>query len=356
MTDIDFSRALTDQVAEGIAQRTPMAICGLRSKRFIADATTAPTTLDISRHCGVIDYRPTELVVTARAGTPLAALAAVLAGERQSLACDPPRFGGAGTLGGAVASGFSGPARPWLGSVRDAVLGVEMVNGRGERLKFGGTVMKNVAGFDLARLNAGAWGTFGVLLAISIRVHPLPESTATQCLELNAQDAQKLLNAVQRKALPITATVWHGGELRVRLQGSSAGVRHAQTLIGGAPATDADSWSGVRDHNTLFFTQPTAANLWCLSVPPASSLANDAEMLIEWGGARRWLWSDAAPADIHAIVARHGGHARCVRGPAAHPFTPLPASQVEYQQRLRAAFDPDSLFNPHLQLITANAH
>ena len=340
----DEAAALQDVVQESAAKGTPLAIVGHGSKPLPFRPGPGAPVLSTCRHAGVIDYRPSELVVTARAGTPLAALEAVLAGEGQMLPFDPPRFGGRGTLGGALAAGISGPARPWLGGVRDAVLGVEIVNGLGERLRFGGSVIKNVAGYDVSRLMAGALGTLGVILAASLRVVPRPAAERTFAVVCNAREAGRRTAEWLRAPLPITGTCFLGGRLRVRLAGHAAAVGDAAVALGlEADAADAAFWASVRDHAHPFFAG--AGRLDRLWLPRGARCGHD-DALVEWGGCQAWLRgpADAGP-DTTLLTFRGGGDGRGRRAPSP--------ALAKYERRVKAAFDPKGVLNPSLSPAAA---
>ena len=337
--DADDSEALVAAVQESVATRAPLAIAGHGSKHFLGVADAAKT-LSTRGHAGIIDYRPSELVVTARAGTPLATLVRVLAAEGQMLPFDPPRFGGLGTLGGAIAAGLAGPSRPWLGGVRDAVLGVEIVNGLGERLRFGGSVIKNVAGYDVSRLMAGARGTLGVILSASLRVVPKPATERTLAVDCTVTEAGRHTAEWLRQPLPITATCFVGGTLRVRLAGHAAAVEDAANALAAGPdAVTGDFWASVRDHAHDFFAGDGRLDrLWL----PRGAGCEHADALVEWSGGQAWL---RRPAEAIA-----GAFVQPFRAPAeALADAPAQAPAVEkYQRRVKAAFDPHGLLNPGL--------
>ena len=335
--DADRAPALVAAVQASVANRVPIAIAGHGSKRFLG-AATAGDALSTHCHAGIIDYRPSELVITARAGTPLATLARVLAAERQMLPFDPPRFGGLGTLGGAIATGLAGPSRPWLGGVRDAVLGVEIINGQGERLRFGGSVIKNVAGYDVSRLMVGARGTLGVILAASVRVVPKPATERTLALDCTAAEAGRRTAQWLRQPLPITATCFVAGTLRVRLAGHTAAVRAAAKVIAARPDAAAGGfWDSVRDHSHEFFAGAARVDrLWL----PRGAVCEHGDALIEWGGGQAWLRRAVEPVA--------GGIAQRFRGPGGLASAPASPAVVKYQRRVKAAFDPHGLLNPGL--------
>ena len=344
---------MTDAVRDARARRGKLAIFGSRSKSWCL-AGTEGQLLAVARHAGIVDYRPEELVVTARAGTPLAELAELLADNRQHLPFDPPQIGGGGTIGGAVAAGFAGPSRPWRGAVRDAVLGVEMLNGLGERLVFGGQVVKNVAGYDLSRLQAGACGTLGLLLAVSLRLLPLPECEETRVLECSGTEGLTLVRGWARTPLPVTATCHSGDHLHVRLSGPESHVRKAAAGLGGERGGD-EFWNRLRDRALPCFARRPERRLFEIFAPPAAPLpsdrstgrgdeAGDDELLVEWAGARRW-WSTHRPErEVQSYAAEIGGRAL--------PAFGGPALDGPVAVRLKRAFDPDNLFNPGI--VNAN--
>ena len=332
----DDAEAIVSTVAESCAAGRTLAIAGHGSKRFLREAQ-AESTLTVADHTGVIAHRPNELVLTARAGTPLADIERLLKAHRQMLPFDPPRFAGKGTFGGAIAAGLAGPARPWRGGVRDSVLGVELVNGMGERLRFGGSVIKNVAGYDVSRLVTGALGTLGVILSASVRLLPMPEAEQTLVRECDAAGAGRLLRAWARWPLPITATCFEGGLLRVRVSGAQVAIADAATELG-MQMRDPDPmfWQRLRDHQLDWFDGD--ASLTRIAIPRGTPFERD-DALIEWGGSQAWL----RERDVDAPA---GGHVRSYR-----PTVPTPVSNpalARYMQRIKDAFDPKGILNPGL--------
>jgi glycolate oxidase FAD binding subunit len=336
---------LTEQIRQAIANRTPLHIHGGQTKSFYGRACTGEP-LDMTRHAGVVSYEPTELVITARAGTPLAEIEALLAEKNQVLPFEPPHFGPCATFGGMLAAGLSGPRRPWAGALRDAVLGVKIINGRGEVLSFGGQVMKNVAGYDVSRLMAGSMGTLAVILEASIKVLPRPASALTLVQEVDAETAARRLIDLGRQALPLSGSLYHDGRLWLRLCGAEQGVAAAREVIGGEDES-ADVWRAVRDQTLPFFN--TARPLWRLSLQAAApALALPGETLTEWGGALRWLVSEVAPETIRARAQALGGHATWFRNHdgSAPVFHPLPAPLMALHRAVKQSLDPHGLFNP----------
>jgi glycolate oxidase FAD binding subunit len=339
-----------ETIRAAVAAGTPLRPRGGGSKDFYGGPLTGDV-LDTPSYAGVIDYEPTELVVTARAGTPLAELEAVLAERGQMLAFEPPHFGAA-TLGGCVATGLSGPGRAAAGAVRDYVLGVRVLDGRGRDLRFGGQVMKNVAGYDVSRLMTGAMGTLGLLLEVSLKVLPLPQMQTTLRFEMPEDAALRSVNHWAGQPLPINASCFAGNELTLRLAGAEAGVKAAVEKLGGEKHSAGDSfWGGLREQSSAFFAADAfdSAPLWRLSVPSNTPrLDLPGTQLIEWGGALRWLRSSAPARRIRETVAGAGGHATLFRAAdkSAGAFHPLAAPLLEIHRKLKLAFDPQGIFNP----------
>ena len=346
MTGTDLSAELVERVREARARGIALRIVGGDTKRFLGRAIEA-RPLALAGHAGIVDYAPEELVLTARAGTTLARIEDALASNDQQLGFEPPRLGGPATIGGTLATNVSGPARPWRGSVRDAVLGIRIVSGRGEHLRFGGKVMKNVAGFDVARLQAGAYGAFGVLTEISLRVLPRPEREETLRLTCDAHTAIAHMNALAARPEPLSAAAWLDGVLYLRLSGTTGSVTAARRRIGGDTVAGAAAfWNDVNNLTLPFFTDP-GAPLWRLSVSPSHPLREDlGTWLLDWGGAQRYLRSDRDRASLEAEAG--GGHVGCLRHPdATVGFAQEPSAAVKRIHRnLKSAFDPDRIVNP----------
>jgi glycolate oxidase FAD binding subunit len=338
---------LQEQVRAAIADQRPLCIVGGNSKRHIGRESPGEP-LDMSAYSGVVDYQPSELVITVRAGTTIAALQAVLAAENQVLACDPPVFGGKATVGGTLACSLSGPSRPWLGSIRDHVLGVRIINGKGEHLRFGGEVMKNVAGYDVSRLMAGAMGTLGILTEITLKVMPLPEATLTVHRTIAASDALGAMNELCRLPLPLTGACWHDGEMYIRLAGPASAIAAAAARIDGDRLRDDQAfWAGLREMELPFFTG--ADDLCCISLRSTREhfLPNE-DWLVDWRGARRWLANCRDRESLDGHVRKAGGEAWQVRGGAdgADVFPERSETYRDMLLRLKQALDPGGVFNP----------
>ncbi|MBK9020638.1 MAG: glycolate oxidase subunit GlcE [Sulfuritalea sp.] len=331
-----------------IVERKPLRLRGGGSKDFYGGPISGDV-LDTAGHAGIVSYEPTELVITARCGTPLAELESALATRRQCLACEPPHFGAA-TVGGAVAAGLAGPRRAAVGGMRDFVLGVKLMDGEGRVHRFGGEVMKNVAGFDVSRLIAGSLGTLGLILEVSLKVLPVPPGDASLRFEMPQDKALEALNRWAGLPLPLVASCWQDGNLTLRLSGAQAAVSAACAKLGGEAIDDVEAlafWQGLREQDAEFFAGD--APLWRLSVPSvAPSLDLPGTTLIEWGGAQRWLRGDVDRVRIRELAERAGGHATLFRGgdKAAGVFTPLQPALMEVHRRLKQSFDPYGVFNP----------
>ncbi len=343
-----MEKELIERIQQAIAKRTPLRIIGGGSKAFYGRHGPG-AALNVGGHRGIVSYAPSELVITARAGTPLAEIEAALAANNQMLPFEPPHFAASATLGGMVACGLSGPRRPWGGSVRDAVLGVKLLNGRGEVLRLGGQVMKNVAGYDLSRLMVGALGTLGVLLEVSIKVLPRPAAERTRVFALDAAGAAAHLQDWTRRQMPISASLHVDGQLFLRLSASARCVDMAVEQLGGEAAEDA-IWTQAREQ-TLPFWQ-TGLPLWRIVLPAAApSLNLPASELIEWGGGQRWLRIDPH-AELPATALRQrvhalGGHATLFRNhDDGEVFQPLAPALLALHQRIKRALDPHAIFNP----------
>jgi glycolate oxidase FAD binding subunit len=392
---------LIERIRAAHAAAAPLVIQGGGSKGFYGNAAQGEILDTRSLH-GVVDYQPKELVLTARAGTPLAEIEALLAEHKQMLAFEPPHFSpsvepsshstkpasgqvagyphpspspkpfpppqpspqmGEGavdalrapkaiyaTLGGCVASGLSGPRRPYTGAVRDYVLGVRMIDGTGQALRFGGQVIKNVAGYDVSRLMVGALGTLGLITEVSLKVLPKPAAELSLQFELAEASAIAAMNRWAGQPLPLSATSWHAGLLTLRLSGAASAVAAARTKLGGAELHDAAAfWQRLREQTTPFFDQrppPSNKNLWRLAVKSTTGplQLGDAQW-IEWGGAVRWLASDLPAAALREAAHGCGGHATLFRGETGARFHPLPPALLTLHKNLKLRFDPKGIFN-----------
>lgn len=349
-------RRLIDRVAEAGNRRTPIDICGGRTKAFYGGAPRGDV-LDVAELAGVTSHEPTELVVTALAGTPLLELEAVLAARGQGLPFEPPRFAAGGTVGGMIAAGLAGPARASAGPVRDFVLGVTLLNGSGEILTFGGQVMKNVAGYDLSRVLCGSMGILGIICEVSLKVMPVPPARLTLCFDIDEACALRKLNRWSAEPLPMSASSWYQGRLCVRFTGARAAVDGLRRRLGGTEMEpgEADAWwSDIRDHRHEYFRLAGAELergecLWRVSVPDTTPpISMPGVQFIEWGGAQRWWRTAAAAQHIRLAAGAAGGHATLLRAADKSPgvFTAPARPLMAIHRRLKHSFDPAGIFNP----------
>jgi glycolate oxidase FAD binding subunit len=340
----DLTEDLADRVREAAARGEPLKVVGGNTKAFLGRLTEGEF-LDLSGHRGIMSHEPSELVITARAGTPLDEIEAALAAHGQRLAFEPPVFGPSSTLGGVVAAGLSGARRAFAGAVRDCLLGVTILDGRGRRLRFGGVVFKNVAGFDAFRLMAGAMGRLGVLLDVSLRLTPAPRASRSLAFETDWPRAQEQLRSLLGRPLPLSGAAHDGERLHLRLEGGEAAVAEAAAELGGQPSPAA-LWHDLRHLRLPVLAAP---RLWRLSVPQASVVEGlDGRWLMNWAGAERWLVSEAPPTRIRAAARAAGGHATLFRGAVDGEdiFEPLEPNLFALHQRLAAALDPAGVLNP----------
>lgn len=351
----DQSANLRELVRQAIEHKSPLVIEGCGSKQFYGyPPGTSVERLDVSVHRGIIDYAPDELVLRVRAGTRLSEVNQLLRENNQLLPFEPPDFDGTATIGGVIASGISGPRRPFAGSARDFVLGVTLITGQAEILEFGGQVMKNVAGYDVSRLLTGSLGTLGVILDVSLKVLPAPEMEITRSIVVSGQEFQTRLQSMQRH-MPLSAASFQDGKLYVRLSGSKVAVNAAEKKTGGE-STDNQYWKKL---NTLECFSG-AKNLWRLSIAPASGLfLADAEV-IDWGGGIRWLTDPGY--DPRQVLAGEDGHAEDGHAEDGHAtlmkydkeclasgidiFQPLQEPLLSIHKKLKQQFDPIGIFNP----------
>jgi glycolate oxidase FAD binding subunit len=341
-----------DRIVAASAESRGLRIVGSGSKDWYGN-TPRGDALDTRAYSGIVSYEPTELVITARCGTPLAEIEAALAEHNQTFAFEPPHFGSGATLGGTVACGLSGPRRQAAGALRDFVLGAVLMDGKGEVLHFGGQVMKNVAGYDVSRLLTGSMGILGLLLEVSIKVLPRPTAETTLRFAMSQAEALQHLNDWGGQPLPISASAWENDALLLRLSGASAAVNAAKKKLGGEDISDAASiWADLREQReqrSTFFADAPNIPLWRLSVPStAQPLSLSGAQLIEWGGAQRWLRTDMSAQQIRATAEAVGGHATLFRGgdKQAGVFHPLTPTLAMLHRNVKNAFDPAHIFNP----------
>ncbi|CAI8736308.1 glycolate oxidase subunit GlcE [Methylocaldum szegediense] len=343
----DLSESLRQAVSDAGNLGTPLMIVGSGSKAFYG-RKAAGNFLEVAGHAGILRYEPTELVITARCGTRLSDIESALAECGQMLPFEPPYFGQDATLGGTLACGFSGPRRPFAGSARDCMLGCRILNGKGEVLSFGGEVMKNVAGFDVSRLMVGAMGTLGVILEASLKVCPKPEHELTVCFESSVEHALSAMNRWCSEPWPLSGLAYDGNRIYIRLSGSERAVDAVYRKFGGEILEDGNAfWEDLREQRHEFFRAD--GNLWRISLAPATPVLDvPGDWFYDWGGALRWLKTDAPAEAVFRAAEAAGGHATLFRGDSGdgRVFQPLSEGLKCLHANLKKAFDPNGLFNP----------
>tara|TARA_B110000881_G_scaffold32534_1_gene24931 strand:- start:327 stop:1499 length:1173 start_codon:yes stop_codon:yes gene_type:complete len=351
----DIIGQYTNTIRTAAKSKTPLFIRGGGSKDFYGNSMNRDghDILSAAAYTGIIDYDPTELVMTARAGTPLADLETELQKQNQMLGFEPPHFGPEATLGGCVASGLSGPRRVYVGAARDFVLGIRMLDGNGSNLHFGGKVIKNVAGYDISRLITGSMGTLGLLLEVSIKVLPIPPFELTLRMQMKEAEAIERMNQWAGKPLPISATCFYENNLTLRLSGAESAIRAARAKLGGELISDGPIfWNSIREQTHPFFQ--SGSSLWRLSLksnaPPLKLLG---QQLIEWGGALRWLACSGEHMDTEENIVRSesilaNGNATLFRSNKRSDsvFHPPGPQMIKIYQRIKEKFDPVGIFNP----------
>lgn len=353
---VNRTQELQDRVRAALNDKTMLKIVGGNSKQFYGNNTDTSTTsntevIETRIHQGIISYEPSELVITARAGTPLKEIEELLAENNQMLPFEPPHFGEHATLGGAIATGLSGSRRPFTGSARDFVLGTKIITGKGDIMSFGGQVMKNVAGYDVSRLMVGALGTLGLLLEISIKVLPRPNTESTLCIGMSQQDALKTMRELHQTSFPLSALAYENEKLYVRLSGALSAVTSAQKKVGGESVVHAENfWLQVNEQSHDFFKNDKP--LWRLSVPYIAKVDLNEKSFIDWAGALHWIHSDKDAEEIQQHAIEQGGAATLFKThqvKAAEEleerFMPLEAKIKQFHVNLKMRFDPYGIIN-----------
>ena len=350
MENINRTQELQDRVRAACDDRTPLKIIGGNSKYFYGNDVSKNHKVEILEtriHQGIISYEPSELVITARAGTPLEEIEALLAENNQMLPFEPPHFGEHATLGGAIATGLSGSRRPFTGSARDFVLGTKIITGKGDIMSFGGQVIKNVAGYDVSRLMVGALGTLGVLLEVSIKVLPRPNTEATQVIAISQQDALQTMHELNQTPLPLSGLAYENEKLYVRLSGAESAVTSAQQKVSGETLVHAENfWQQLNEQTHSFFE--TDKPLWRLSVPYTANINLNEKCFIDWAGALYWIHSDKDAEEMQQQAIEQGGAAtlfKAANEDSQERFPPLQAKIKQLQINLKIRFDPYGILN-----------
>ena len=344
---VDLREELIAAIKTAGDENRALYIAGGNSKRHMVGRACDCGSLDVSRHRGIVDYQPGELVLTARSGTTISEILTLLETNGQTLSFEPPVFEGTATLGGTIACNQSGPGRPWGGAARDRVLGVSIIAGNGRIMQFGGRVMKNVAGYDISRLQAGALGTLGVLSEISLKVVPRAEKTLTLAFDMDAHEAVQEMNRRGTQPKPLSAAAWWGGRLYLRLSGACSAVDHTARLWGGEALADAATpWRDLREMTLPFFYGDSP--LWRYSVSPTLPATQCEDLLIDWGGALRWSRGEQPQQAMQSHARQQGGHISLHRGGDRYGEVKPALSDVERRLhlRLKKVFDPEGTLNP----------
>ena len=345
------TQELQDRVRAAYNDKTMLQIVGGDSKHFYGNTPDKNNieVIETRIHQGIINYEPSELVITARAGTPLKDIEAILAENNQMLPFEPPHYGEHATLGGAIATGLSGSRRPFTGSVRDFVLGTKVISGKGDIMSFGGQVIKNVAGYDVSRLMVGALGTLGLLLEISIKVLPRPNTEVTQVIAMSQQEALTTMQKLNQKPLPLSALAYENEKLYIRLSGAASAVNSSQKKVGGETLVHADKfWHQLNEQTHSFFDNKRP--LWRLSVPYTANVDLNENSFIDWAGALYWMHSDMPAEEIRQHTIEQGGHATLFKVSEHNQtnqerFTPLQAKIKQLHVNLKMRFDPYGILN-----------
>lgn len=350
---INRTQELQDRIRAAVSDKTMLNIVGGNTKHFYGNNLTNKNKTEIIEtriHQGIISYEPSELVITARAGTPLKEIEDLLAENNQMLPFEPPHFGEHATLGGAIATGLSGSRRPFTGSARDFVLGAKIITGKGDIMSFGGQVMKNVAGYDVSRLMVGALGTLGLLLEISIKVLPRPHTEVTQVIGMSQQDALNTMHELNQTPLPLSALAYENEKLYIRLSGAISAVTSAQKKVGGETLVHANNfWQQLNEQTHPFFENDKP--LWRLSVPYVANVELNENSFIDWAGALYWLHSDKSAEEIQQHAIEQGGSASLFKlstnqiDDTQERFMPLAAKIKQLQINLKLRFDPYGILN-----------
>ena len=346
---MDQQQDLQEKVHSAIEHKQPLKIEGGNSKAFYGNAVRSDQILSTLAHTGIINYEPSEGFIMARCGTPLAEIEQTLADQQQMLAFEPPQFAQA-TIGGVIATGLNGPARPWQGSVRNHILGVTIITGQGKVATFFNQHLKQAGHYDVPRLMTSSQGTLGLLLDVTLSVVPKPTTTLTLILETDLDDAINYSHEINKRSLPLSGLCYYEDCLYIRLSGEEDIIRKAVTQLRGDELPEADEfWAALRNQTHEFFQQQDRP-LWRLSIRPSTQTLGRLEghALIEWGGAQHWLYSHVPHNIIRNIAIKNGGHATLYHGHSinVNPFHILHPVQHQLQIRLKQALDPHGIFNP----------
>ena len=357
----DSAHILQQQVLQAYTEKKPLSVVGGNSKCFYGNSLDAEI-IKTSCHKGILEHEPTELVITARAGTPLQEIDQTLAANHQTLAFEPPHFSDNATVGGMIAAGLSGPARPYQASVQDAVLGCTILNGKGEVLRFGGKVMKNVAGYDVSRLMVGSLGCLGIILDVTLKVIPATMAEATFIFKMEPNQCPAFINELRHQGYPVSASCHFEGELLVRF---SAGNNEIESLnkslsknyayIDSRQLQDSSFWLHLKEHTLPFFSlekEDSDLSLWRLSVSADTDVSSliDAQtnFISEWGNCVYWFKSNSQSELVFNTAKNISGSASVFKAnndAMTNRFQPLSAVVGNWHKELKNAFDPADILN-----------
>ncbi len=355
--DKDCTEEFVEQIQAAITHKHCLQIIGGNSKGFYGrpdSPARCDSILNVSSHTGILYYEPSELVLRARAGTPIAEINHLLAKNRQCLSFNPPCYSKHTTLGGVVASGLTGPNRPYWGSVRDAVLGLQIINGEANVLNFGGQVIKNVAGYDLSRFLVGSLGTLGLINEVTVKVIPQNELTRSFVSEsANTLDSIKCISQLKYRSLPLSASCIHNNFLTIQFSGPEKLISNIESKLDNRwQETDNHFWSDLRDHKLEFFKK--TKSLWRLNLSATdelnfSSLKHYQSELIEWDGRLRWLTGNFDESELRQLVNKVQGQACSFRNQNSvnFVFQPLSPEIKHLSTQIKQTFDPHGVFNPN---------
>ncbi len=388
------AKEVEEAVRWALSEEKPLELVGQGTKRALGRPSQTDVTLDLSDLTGVAIYEPAELILSAQAGTPLGEIEALLAQNNQELAFEPIDYGpllggdaGRGTIGGVIAANLSGPRRIKAGAARDHFLGVSAVTGRGDTVKSGGRVVKNVTGYDLCKLIAGSWGTLAAMTEVTIKVLPKAETAVTVLVQgLDDARACETMATAMGSPFDVSAAAhlpdhiasWFSGVPKpeattaFRLEGHAPSVAHRKETLAAlmkplgpveilSEEASRALWRDVRNVKPFTVGAARERPLWRISVPPArgheiaAAITPAAQMVYDWAGGLIWLAmpfaGDPGAAAIREAVASVGGHATLIRADAAvraavDVFQPENAAVRGLSQRVKESFDPKGLLNP----------
>ncbi|MBF0264603.1 MAG: glycolate oxidase subunit GlcE [Gammaproteobacteria bacterium] len=362
----DLNKQFIEQITQAKEQNTSLHICGGNSKSFLVDIDKAQEVDELSTegHSGIINYLPSELTITVRSGTPLIEVQQALADKGQMLPFEPPMYDEKSTIGGVIASGLSGARRPFSGSVRDFVLGTEVINGKAELLRFGGEVMKNVAGYDVSRLMVGAQGRLGLISSVSLKVLPVSEKEQSIAIEMASEQFFDTVQQWMQQSYPLSAAVYYGEKAYFRFSASESFIEQiikniSSKFSGLLSPVDNQFWSQINNQTHDFFKDASNRNLLKVLLPmylkevfSKEFAPKEAMQIIDWGGACRWLYTVQSIESIRQHAEIFEGTAQVFRDNGQYSSScvrehPRANAIAQLEMRIQQQFDPQKIFNRH---------